>query len=69
MAETINGLYKTEVINHKGPWHNIDEVEYATLDWVDWFNNRRLMEPLGWLPPMEYEQAFYQSQAAQARAA
>ena len=51
LAETINGLYKTEVIRRRGPWRNIAEVEYATLEWVDWFNNRRLLEPIGnrWL--------------------
>ncbi len=47
LAETINGLYKTEVIRHRGPWRNIDDVEFATLEWVDWFNNRRLLEPIG----------------------
>lgn len=50
LAETINGLYKTEVIRHRSPWKNIDEVEYATLDWVDWFNNRRILEPIGNIP-------------------
>ena len=47
LAETINGLYKTEVIRHRGPWKTVDEVEYATLEWVDWFNNRRILEPIG----------------------
>ena len=47
MAETINGLYKTEVIRHRGPWKQIEDVEYATLEWVDWFNHRRLLEPIG----------------------
>jgi transposase InsO family protein len=60
LAETINGLYKTEVIRHRGPWKNIDEVEYATLDWVDWFNNKRLLEPIGNIPPAEYELMYYQ---------
>ncbi|SFI95567.1 Integrase core domain-containing protein [Nitrosomonas sp. Nm34] len=46
LAETINGLYKTEVIRHRGPWRTIDEVEFATLEWVDWFNHRRLLEPM-----------------------
>ena len=55
LAETINGLYKTEVIRHQGPWKDIDEVERATLEWVDWFNNRRLLEPIGHIPPAEYE--------------
>ena len=59
LAETINGLYKTEVIRHRGPWRNIDEVEFATLEWVDWFNNRRLLEPIGNIPPVEFEMAYY----------
>jgi putative transposase len=62
LAETVIGLYKTEVIRRCGPWRNIEEVEYATLEWVDWFNNRRLFGPLGYVPPMEYEQVYYQSQ-------
>jgi len=60
LAETINGLYKIEVIRHRGPWINIDEVEYATLDWVDWFNHRRILEPIGNIPPAEYELMYYQ---------
>lgn len=59
LAETINGLYKTEVIRHQGPWRNVDEVEFATLVWVDWFNNRRLFEPIGNIPPVEHEMAYY----------
>jgi transposase InsO family protein len=59
LAETIIGLYKAEVIHHRGPWRNIDEVEYATLEWVDWFNNRRLLEPIGNIPPVEFETAYY----------
>ena len=59
LAETINGLYKTEVIRRRGPWKNIEEVEYATLEWVDWFNNRRLLEPIGDVPPAEYEMMYY----------
>ena len=51
LAETINGLYKTEVIRKRGPWKTMEEVEYATLEWVDWFNNRRLLEPIGNIPP------------------
>ena len=54
LAESINGLYKTEVIRRRGPWRSIDAVEYATLEWVDWFNNRRLLEPIGYVPPAEY---------------
>jgi len=63
LAETVNGLYKTEVIRKRGPWRNVDEVEYATLEWVDWFNNRRLLEPIGDIPPAEYEAMYYQEQA------
>jgi len=59
LAETVNGLYKTEVIRRCGPWRNLEEVEYATLEWVDWFNNRRLLEPIGHVPPAEYEGAYY----------
>ena len=59
LAETINGLYKTEVIRRRGPWKNIEDVEYATLEWVDWFNNRRLLEPIGNVPPAEYEMMYY----------
>lgn len=55
LAETINGLYKTEVIRKRAPWRNVDEVEYATLEWIDWFNKRRLLEPIGDMPPAEYE--------------
>jgi len=69
LAETIIGLYKTEVIRCGGPWRDIDDVEYATLQWVDWFNNRRLLEPIGHIPPAEYEQAYYQLQTGQAVAA
>lgn len=60
LAETINGLYKTEVIWRRGPWKNIDAVEYATLEWVDWFNHRRLLEPIGNVPPVEYEKMYYE---------
>jgi len=63
LAETINGLYKTEVIRNpkRGPWKTIDDVEYATLEWVEWFNNRRLLEPIGNIPPAEYEKMYYES--------
>ncbi len=69
LAETINGLYKTEVIRHRGPWRNIDEVEFATLEWVDWFNNRRLLEPIGNIPPAEFEMAYYRQLEGSADAA
>ena len=59
LAETINGLFKAEVIHRRGPWRSFDAVEYATLDWVDWFNNRRLLEPIGNIPPAEAEANFY----------
>ena len=59
LAETINGLYKTEVIHRRGPWRSLEAVEYATLEWVDWFNNRRLLEPIGHVPPVEAEAAYY----------
>jgi len=68
LAETINGLYKTAVIRKRGPWRNVDEIEYATLEWVDWFNNRRLLQPIGDIPPAEYEAMYYQ-QLDQAMAA
>jgi putative transposase len=59
LAETINGLFKTEVIRRRGPWKGIEDVEYATLEWVDWFNNRRLLEPIGNIPPAEFEMKYY----------
>ena len=59
LAETINGLYKAEVIHRRGPWRTLEAVEYATLEWVDWFNNRRLLEPIGNVPPAEAEAAYY----------
>jgi putative transposase len=59
LAETINGLYKTEVIRCRGPWRSLEAVEFATLEWVDWFNNRRLLEPIGNIPPAEAEACFY----------
>jgi putative transposase len=62
LAETINGLYKAEVIRRRGPWKNIEAIEYATLEWVDWFNNRRLLEPIGNVPPAEFEMSYYQQQ-------
>ncbi|VAW74632.1 Mobile element protein [hydrothermal vent metagenome] len=69
LAETINGLYKTEVIRRRGPWRNIEAVEYAALEWVDWFNNRRLLEPIGNVPPAEYEMSYYQQQEESAMVA
>ncbi len=69
LAETVIGLYKAEVIRRRGPWRGIDAVEYATLEWVDWFNNRRLLEPIGYVPPAEFEKAWYESNTGQAKAA
>jgi transposase InsO family protein len=63
LAETINGLYKAEVIHRKGPWRSADAVEFATMDWVSWFNNSRLLGSLGWIPPVEFEAAYWRSQA------
>ena len=59
LAESVIGLFKTEVIHRRGPWKSLDAVEYATLEWVDWFNNRRLLEPIGNIPPAEAEANYY----------
>jgi putative transposase len=64
MAESVIGLYKAEVIRHEGPWKGLEEVEFATLEWVDWFNNVRLLEPIGYVPPAEFEEAYYAHAAA-----
>ncbi len=69
LAESIIGLYKTEIIWPRGPWKNIEEVEYATLEWVDWCNNKRLLEPIGNIPPAELEKAYYEQLESQAKAA
>jgi putative transposase len=61
LAETINGLYKAELIHRRGPWRSFEAVEFATLEWVDWFNHRRLMGPIGNIPPAEAEQRYYAS--------
>jgi len=66
LAESIIGLYKTEVIRHAGPWRGLEDVEFATLEWIAWFNQQRLLAPLGYVPPAEYEAQFYREQAAQA---
>lgn len=63
LAETINGLYKAEVIYHLGPWKGLEDVEFATLEWVAWYNSQRLMEPLGYIPPAAFEEAFHRAQA------
>jgi len=59
LAETVIGLFKAEVIHRRGPWRSVEAVEFATLEWVDWFNNRRLLEPIGNIPPAEAEAAYY----------
>jgi putative transposase len=69
LAETINGLYKAEVIHRRGPWKSFQAVEFATLQWVDWFNNRRLLEPIGNIPPAEAEAAYYAALQPSAMAA
>ena len=59
LAESVIGLYKTELVRNKGPWRGLDDLELATLEWVDWWNHRRLLEPIGWIPPAEGEASFY----------
>ena len=63
LAETVIGLFKTEVIRRRGPWRHLEAVEFATLEWVDWFNTRRLLEPIGYVPPAEYEARYYEQAA------
>jgi len=67
LAESIIGLYKTEVIRLRGPWRGLEDVEFATLEWVAWFNTRRLLEPIGHVPPAEFEEAYYRRQHADPR--
>jgi transposase InsO family protein len=69
LAESIIGLFKTEIIRRRGPWKSIEAVEFAVLQWVDWFNHRRLLEPIGDVPPAEFEQAYHRRREAQAIAA
>jgi putative transposase len=68
LAETMIGLFKTELIRRRGPWKGIDDVEYATLEWVDWFNHRRLLEPIGHVPPAEFEENYWREEASKASA-
>ena len=63
-AETINGLFKTELIKPQGPWRTCEEVEFATAEWVDWFNHRRLYEYCGDMPPVDLEALYYDSEPA-----
>ena len=65
LAESVIGLYKTEVIRRQGPWRHVEAVEFATLAWIDWFNTRRLLSPIGYVPPVEFEDAYYRDQKSQ----
>lgn len=65
LAETINGLYKTEVIRHMGPWRGLDDVEYATLEWIDWYNKKRLFGSIGYVPPAELEAKYLKEESMQ----
>ena len=69
LAESVIGLYKTEVIRRRGPWHGVEDVEFATLEWVAWFNTRRLLEPIGHIPPAEHEETYYRGQQVPAELA
>jgi len=66
LAETINGLYKTELIQRRAPWKSVEAVERATLEWVTWFNHQRLLEPIGYLSPVETEERYHQQPNEQA---
>ena len=68
-AEERAGLYKTEEIRRRGPWRSVEDVEFATLEWVAWYNTRRLLEPLGYVSPDEFERAYYNRQTASAELA
>jgi len=65
LAESVIGLFKTEVIRRRGPWRTLEDVEFATLEWVWWFNHHRLLEPIGYVPPVEFEKAYYRRQETQ----
>ena len=69
LAETVIGLYKTEVIHRGSPWRHAEQVEFATLTWVDWFNTRRLLAPIGNIPPAEYEEHYYETETTPAMVA
>jgi transposase InsO family protein len=64
LAESVIGLYKTEVIRRRGPWRSLEDVELATLEWGSWFNDHRLLGPIGYVPPVEYEESYYRVQEA-----
>ncbi len=61
LAESVIGLYKAELVHPQGPWRGLDDLELATLEWVDWFNHRRLLGPIGYVPPVEYETNCYRA--------
>jgi putative transposase len=65
LVESFQGLYKTELVRHRGPWRGLDDVEHATLDYVDWFNHRRLHGELGMVPPAEFEASYYHHAATE----
>jgi len=69
LAESVIGLFKTEVIRRQGPWRGLEDVEFATLQWVWWFNHQRLLEPIGYIPPVEHEESFYSQEQGQAAVA
>jgi hypothetical protein len=69
LAESVIGLYKTEEIHRRGPWKGVEDVEFATLEWVAWYNTSRLLEPIGYVSPNEFEQAYYGRQTAPAELA
>jgi len=69
LTESVIGLFKTEVIRRQGPWRNLEDVEFATLKWVWWFNRLRLLEPIGHVPPAEFEESYYQRQEGSIEAA
>ena len=69
LAETVIGLFKTEVIRRMGPWRHLEAVEFATLDWIDWFNQQRLFGPIGDIPPAEAEEDFYATLSESAKVA
>jgi transposase InsO family protein len=63
LAETVNGQYKAELINHEGPWRGLEHIELETLGWVHWFNHVRLLEPIGWVSPAAFEVVYYRNKA------
>lgn len=69
LAESVIGLFKTEVIRRRGPWKRLEDVEFATLEWVHWFNHHRLLEPIGHVPPVEFEAEYHRQHTGQALAA